>query len=427
MQKAEDLKVADSSNKIKILGLFWEIDSDRYLYNTNFEWDGRFTKRSALRYTNRVFDPLGWLTPMSIRRRLFIQKLWDKDYKWEDNFEHVKELAELWLEIVKETHIAVTAMIARQVIVETNSELHIFSDASMEAYGAVVYVRTPPSQQDQKGLVHLASAKGKITKKKGGTVPRFELAGMVVAAHQIPFIRKAWNLPVTVQVNLWCDARVVLNWLSQYEIKETFNHNRVVQVRELCEPTQHNTTIRYVPTDMNPADILTRKQKAREFIQNETWWQGPKWLKSKENWPETEVYNLYPESWKRVSVFSIAQVKLGQTSILKFFNRIGFKAGLRVMVYILRAFNFKDRTIAYSKMINYKKDKISKAELDGAKLEAIRIMQRDMFTVELVILKRGEEVKIGHCKRKNIFLDSQGIIRSKGRLENMLEPNVNNF
>ena len=54
-------------------------------------------------------------------------------------------------------------------------------------------------------------------------------------------------------------------------------------------------------------------------------------------------------------------------------------------------------------------------------------MQRDMFATELVILKRGEEVKIGHFKRKNIFLDSQGIIRSKGRLENMLEPNFNNL
>ena len=32
LQKAENLKVADTNNKIKILGLFWEIDTDRYLY-----------------------------------------------------------------------------------------------------------------------------------------------------------------------------------------------------------------------------------------------------------------------------------------------------------------------------------------------------------------------------------------------------------
>ena len=58
MEKARSLEVADTNAIVKVLGLYWDIDRDRYLYNTNFEWDGRFTKRSALRYTNKVFDPL---------------------------------------------------------------------------------------------------------------------------------------------------------------------------------------------------------------------------------------------------------------------------------------------------------------------------------------------------------------------------------
>ena len=425
MTKAKSLNIEDNNIIVKVLGLYWDIDRDRYLYNTNFEWDGKFTKRSALRYTNKVFDPLGWLIPMSIRRRLFVQKLWDKELKWEDSFEFVDDFAKQWLQLVKETHIAVTSSKVRRAVFTTNSELHIFSDASKEAYGAVVYVRTPPSQEDPQGTVQLVSAKGKVTSKKGiCTIPRFELSGVVVAGHQVPYIRKAWNLPDTIQVNLWCDARVVLNWLSQYEIKETFIHNRVVQVRELCEPTQNTTTIRYVPSELNPADILTKEHKAQDFVENSTWWQGPSWLLNEQEWPTSEEYNLYPGSWKRVQMFATANIKVGDTSVISFFNKANFEAGLRKMVYVLRAFHFRPRQHAFQGT-NFHIDHMAKEELDHAKLEAVKIMQRDMFSEELAALKSGQEITSGSCKKLNIHLDSDGVIRCQGRLENSLEPTIN--
>ena len=43
MEKAKAQQVADENAIVKVLGLFWDIDRDRYLYNTNFEWDGNFT------------------------------------------------------------------------------------------------------------------------------------------------------------------------------------------------------------------------------------------------------------------------------------------------------------------------------------------------------------------------------------------------
>ena len=62
MDKARALKCADEDKVVKVLGLFWDIDRDRFLFSTNFEWDRKFTKRSALSYTNKVFDPWdGWL------------------------------------------------------------------------------------------------------------------------------------------------------------------------------------------------------------------------------------------------------------------------------------------------------------------------------------------------------------------------------
>ncbi|CAL4073846.1 unnamed protein product, partial [Meganyctiphanes norvegica] len=81
-----------------------------------------------------------------------------------------------------------------------------------------------------------------------------KLAAVVVAAHQ---------------------------WLSQYNIKETFVHNRVKQIRELC--SDEDITIRYVPS--------------------------PTFLMKEEEWPANENFKLFPEGEEqKLSLFKIEGV-----------------------------------------------------------------------------------------------------------------------
>ena len=128
------------------------------------------------------------------------------------------------------------------------------------------------------------------------TIPRLELAGLVLAAHQVPYLTKAWNLPNNFGFHLWCDAKVVLDWLKKRNITDTYVNNRVKQVRDLCEDHWESIKIHYVPTEQNPADIITRQQKAEEFITNSTWWDGPEWLLEEKSWPQTDQeYCLYPD------------------------------------------------------------------------------------------------------------------------------------
>ena len=41
----------------------------------------------------------------------------------------------------------------------------------------------------------------------------------------------------------------------------------------------------YCPTQENPADCLTRGELTNNFKTNELWWNGPKWIKNKDQWP----------------------------------------------------------------------------------------------------------------------------------------------
>ena len=426
MTKAKQVNVAEECKVVKVLGLFWNIDTDRYLYNTHFEWSGKFTKRSALQYTNKVFDPVGLLTPISMSRRLFLQKLWRLKLKWDESFEFHGDLAKEWLHLVKETHIAITCTFKRNAVLTKESEIHIFSDASMEAYGAVVYIRTPPSPQCPKGNVHLTFAKGKVAPLDGKqTVPKLETAGALVGAHQVPFITRALNLSKNHQFYLWCDAKCVLNWFAQFSIKDLYVHNRVKDIRKLY--CKENTSVKYVPSAQNPADLITKPQKAVDFVNNSEWWNGPWWLLDKNNWPETEeTYELYPEGVEEATtVCATSAINVGLTSIISFFSISTFEAGLRKMAYLLRWFKTRSR-ISASKEVKYDRDFVSKEELDDAKLAAIRVMQSDMFAEELHILNANKEVKKGPCRKWSLFLDSDGIIRCKGRLLNLLEPRIKN-
>ena len=238
----------------------------------------------------------------------------------------------------------------------------------------------------------------------------------------VPYICKAWNLPENFNINLWCDAKVVLNWLCQYNVKETYIHNRVKQIRELCNTYKQNITLRYVPTDLNPADIITKVQKAKEFVINQMWWDGPKWLLKESDWPKADCkYELYPEeNENKTAIFATAVIDVGRTSLLKFFDRANFSTGLRNTAYMMRAVRrFKKAEPPYDSKT------ISKGELDQAKIVAIKVMQSDMFSDQLAILQRGSKVNSGPYRKWGLYIDSDGVIRCDIHTnDHLLEPSA---
>ena len=420
MKKASDEDVAERDSLIKVLGMFWDIDRDRYLYCCGFEWNGKFTKRSALAFACKVFDPLGILSPVTTRNKVFLQTLWKFLLKWDESFEFLLdgELKKKWLHLVREVHVAMKCQFNRRAVTCNKYEVHIFSDASQDSYGAVSYIRTLPCEDYPSSHISVVTAKGKVAPLKGNrTIPKLELAAVVLAAHQARFLQKAWDVPQGTKYFLWIDAKVVLRWLGQYNIKETFVHNRVKQIRELV--FKDDTIIKYVPSELNPADLITKEQDAEQFSTNKTWFEGPSFLAKEEDWPENdETYNLFPEGCnQKISLYKTTVVEAKENSSLEFFMGRKFTSSLRVLAILQRVAKGKSFSA-------HKKDKeFTKEEIDKAKISGIIIMQKEMFSKELESLNCNRKINTPN-RKLNLYLDS-GVIKCRGRLGNLLDQAEN--
>ena len=162
--------------------------------------------------------------------------------------------------------------------------LHTFVDASQGAYGAAVYVRI--EYQDQTVSLNLIAAKTKVAPLQSISIPRLELIGACLGTRLTQSIASVLVIPIQHTV-FWCDSTNVLWWIRGHSrVFKPFVANRIGEIQLVTDPDQW----RYVPTELNPADYLTRGLKILELVDKESWWEGPNYLRDgEERWPKNKV------------------------------------------------------------------------------------------------------------------------------------------
>ena len=168
-----------SSEVSKLLGLLWERSSDCFTFDftklTEYAKHLPCTKRSLLRVSSKIFDPLGFLSPFVIKLKLMFQALCIEGGDWDTPITGV--LTEQWNKVVMEMCELNSVRIPRcyfhadSFIV--SRQVHGFSDASNSAYAAVMYIRTEYIHGAVD--VKLVVAKTKVSPIKGQSIPRLEL------------------------------------------------------------------------------------------------------------------------------------------------------------------------------------------------------------------------------------------------------------
>ncbi|XP_043990554.1 uncharacterized protein LOC122841353 [Gambusia affinis] len=293
------------------LGLRWHCPSDTLGYKYRQPVTSEPTLRNVYRVLASQYDPLGYIIPYTTRAKVLIQALWRHDQQWDEPI--TGELLSVWQNWeIELPHLQHVSMPRCYIPVTASAEpsnvsLHVFCDASEKAYGSVAYLR----MEDAEGHPHVSfvMARSRVAPRKQLSMPRLELSAALTGAQLAKLLHSELTLTMSHTV-MWSDSTTVLSWIrsdsAQYKV---FVGTRIAEIQE------HTNTNdwRYVPSDQNPADDITRGKSLHQLAQPTRWNNGPAFLyESPSQWPENLVAKAEDTVELRKSMFC-GQVTVSDT------------------------------------------------------------------------------------------------------------------
>lgn len=401
------------SEGLKMLGLLWQPSTDEFQFKFKIDPANTAnpTKRVILSTIAKIFDPLGWIAPVVIVAKIFIQKLWVARLDWDDPLP--LELIQQWKAYSAEFSELSKVAIPRWVGTgndSTNCEIHGFADASQDAYAAVIYLRV--TNVANENTVQLLIAKTKVAPLKTLSIPRLELCACLIMIRLINHVQVTLKL-IDCPVYCWTDSTVSLAWIRKEpsELK-TFTAHRVVEIQNHVP----NAFWRHVPSSHNPADCASRGLSVVQLLQHPLWWHGPSWLVQAPNeWPEGSPSVPREAATEIKGIVNALHVQ-SETEWDLPMRTSSWRKLLRITAYVFR-FTSRTQKSLYSNSI------ITASEILAGRKFWISYIQTRYFKSELKAMKKGESLaKSSPLIRLNPFLDEDGIVRVGGRLRNSELP-----
>lgn len=230
------------TNPLKVLGLTWNRESDEFMFETNelidFLQNKRDTKRGVLQATAHIFDPVGFLSPFTIRVKCLFQEIWERGISWDEDLPF--DIMQTWHQWCSEIPYLKSIAIPRRYDdgndLETKCdemganktverEIHVFTDASEKAYCAAAYLRCV--KENRECTTSLITSKMKVAPLKKMTIPRLELMGALIGARLGKFISNNLNVNDN-EMYFWTDSMITFHWIrSSSKQWKPFVENRV--------------------------------------------------------------------------------------------------------------------------------------------------------------------------------------------------------
>lgn len=300
----------------KVLGLLWEPETDRFVFKLNLrfckvsnkgnikpairleelerEMPSILTKRIILSQVASLYDPLGFVNPVTLKAKLMMRNLvkeashntpgkgWDEPVdqdtyqEWEAHFKRMFELEQLQFE-----------RCLKPVNAVGNPSLVIFSDGSTVAYGAVAYLRWLLVDGSYK--CKLICSKSRLAPTRQLSIPRIELCGAVIGCRLRELIQR--ELDWTIEhVTHFTDSEIVKAQIQKDSFRfNTFVANRISEIQALTSSDEWY----WIPSEVNVADYTTRVCNCSMLGINSMWQDGPGFLRCPvENWPIKRVCDV---------------------------------------------------------------------------------------------------------------------------------------
>lgn len=405
---------------VKTLGLKWNPENDRLSVSCPNEFSNtKSTKRQVLADIAKIFDPQGFVAPVTVFAKIIMQSIWKEKVNWDDDLpDHILKV---WRLFCYKLPILNSISVPRLMVdpERCTLEIHGFADASTKAFGCVVYARC--ILPNNKYTVHFICAKSRVAPIKTVTLARLELCAAHMLAQLINNVAKILSVQMS-NVFCWSDAMITLSWIKADPSRwQVFVANRVSQIQDLTFKTNWN----YVKTDENPADAVSRGSMPQDLVDNDLWFQGPQWLiEGRECWSKQPLFSAHEtkceEKSTHVALTVAQEVPISYLpSIFQRFSK--WWRLVRTFSYVFRFIN----------NIRYRNKKLcgplTVKELNNASSKIVMYVQKEYFHKEFKML--SATVDSDHCsftvnqiKYLNIFIDENGCLRVGGRLKHSSLP-----
>ncbi|GFX22327.1 integrase catalytic domain-containing protein [Trichonephila clavipes] len=233
------------------------------------------TKRIVLQSAGKIYDPVGFLSPYTIRLKCLLQELWLRKLSWDDELppDIHAVWSQWWLELPFLSELKIPRKILDSSGDSSEVQIHTFSDASQKAYGAAAFLRV---KHKDRVSVDLVTSKSRVAPLKRLSLPRLELMGTLLAARLAKEVKKILDQKCSTRAFFWTDSQVTLHWIKGPSHRwKPFVANRVREIQSLTDP---NSWFHCSGKD-NPADLLTRGISVDALTTNSKWWNGSSFLR----------------------------------------------------------------------------------------------------------------------------------------------------
>ncbi|XP_028397211.1 uncharacterized protein LOC114521021 [Dendronephthya gigantea] len=405
-----------SKEERKIIGVTWNYAEDNIVFDISnvaeLAAKCKPTKRNIVRLSAKFYDPLGFMSPITIQFKILFQELCEGKVTWDD--EIPQDIKVKWNKLVTElqrmNRIVLSRCYFRHVSHPVLScTIHGFCDASKSAYAAVTYLVVNTAIGAH---VRFLAAKTRVAPLEVQSIPRLELLSCLILARLVKNVQEALREEINLEEPIyWTDSKVAQFWITNDKEWKQFVQNRVMEIRSL---TSANAW-RHCPGRDNPADIPSRGIKPTELETSKLWSSGPEWLTEPQAYSHQVNAEVVPpeeclvesRSTKGKAVSLVVNVTTrALNNIIKIEDFGSLARLLHVTAYVLRF--VRETKAAVTGDGKPVEPTLTAEEIESAKLLWVREMQRHL----------PEKREFDQLKAQfGLYTDDEGIWRCGGRLE----------
>ena len=323
----ERLKDFSEVSREHVLGLVWDRAKDVLRYNIRLNFSpkkrGIFTgpyverndilqsipqkirKRISLSKINSIYDPLGLITPFTIKAKIILKGLWKVGFGWDEDIggPEREKLIQFLVSMFKLEDVDFNRCLKPGNAIG-NTVLVTFSDASNGAFGACSYLHWETKGGLFKAV--LVASKSRVSPMKILSIVRLELCAAVIGIRLANLIKEEIRFEICQEIYI-VDSQVVRSMIQKDS--DGFKTFAAVRIGEIQETTNSKDWY-WLDSSNNIADWITRGKNPEEFNENSIWQTGPDFMRTHTNlWQmqQSVCGSVLPEESKVVDVSLIQQ------------------------------------------------------------------------------------------------------------------------